>query len=402
MEPVKLALLGASGSIGESTLAVVRANPGKFKVEAVTGNTNLSALQKIVEEFSPRHVCVADSNGVAALRRVLPSDVHVHGGDDSIVMAASLPEVEIVVGAVVGFAGLRSTLAAIDSGKRLALANKESLVAGGELVMSRLRKSRARMLSIDSEHASIHQCLVGYKSGVGIRKIAITASGGPFLHTDVSLLDHVTPAEAVRHPRWQMGAKISVDSATMMNKGLEVIEAHYLFGLPLQDIEVLVHPQSIVHGLVEFNDRSVIAALYEANMQSPIAFVLEDFYRELRCPGCHDGFGEREQRERNFATTNSSLDLIKKGRLEFMPVDAGKFPALDLCRKSLQRGGSAAAVLNAANEEAVSMFLGGEIRFTEIVQIVEAVTSSHQIVPLETYEQIVAVDRWAREAARKI
>lgn len=393
MEPVKLAVLGASGSIGKSTLAVVRANPGMFSVEAITGNINITALQQIAEEFSPRHVCVANSECASSLRKLLPSSIHVHGGEESIAMAASLPEVEIVVGAVVGFAGLRSTLAAIDNDKRLALANKESLVAGGELVMNRLQKSQARMLSIDSEHASIHQCLVGYKPGVGIRKIAITASGGPFLHTDISLLEHVTPAEAVRHPRWQMGAKISVDSATMMNKGLEVIEAHYLFQLPLEDIEVLVHPQSIVHGLVEFNDRSVIAALYEASMQSPIAFVLEDFYRELRDQG---------PRERNFATTNSSLDLIKRGRLEFTSVDGGKFPALDLCRKSLQRGGSATAVLNAANEVAVAMFLGGEIRFTEIVQIVEAVTSSHQVVPLGAYEQIVAVDRWAREAARRM
>jgi len=392
-EPVRIGLLGATGSIGASTLEVVRQNPGRLKVDVVAAHSRVDRLEKIIHEFRPSLACMSDTEAGIELAKRVGSICRVESGSQALVEAAASPNVEVVVGAVVGFAGLESTLSAIDAGKHIALANKESLVAGGDLVSARLRESGSMLLSVDSEHSSIHQCLVGYDSQTPIQRVTLTASGGPFLRKTLAELSSVTPAQAVKHPSWNMGAKISVDSATMMNKGLEIIEAHRLFHISEQRIEVLIHPQSIVHGFVEFADKTVIAALSEPSMQSPIAFVLGEFWFRLRGAG---------RRVRDFKTTTSVLNLATAGSLEFMPVDVERFSAVRLCREALRAGGTAPLVLNAANEVAVAAFLAEKNAFLDIVPCVEEVLARHCVREQKSYEELYQVDAWARREAELV
>ena len=348
-----LALLGATGSIGDSTLDVVARHPDRFSVVALAAHTNASKLATLCRRFRPRYAALSDAAAAHALQGELARDgvrTEVLAGPDALVTLATLAEVDTVLAAIVGAAGLASSLAAARAGKRILLANKESLVLGGAIFMDAVRDGGATLLPIDSEHNAIFQCLpADYArdpAHAGVRRVLLTASGGPFRTRSIESLARVTPAEACRHPTWAMGRKISVDSATMMNKGLEVIEAHWLFGASCDAIEVVIHPQSIVHSLVEYVDGSVLAQLSNPDMRTPIAQAL--------------AYPDR------IATDVPALDLARLASLDFAAPDLTRFPCLRLAYEALRTGGTAPAVLNAANEVAVATFLAGRIAFTDI------------------------------------
>ncbi|MFL6744152.1 MAG: 1-deoxy-D-xylulose-5-phosphate reductoisomerase, partial [Sphingomicrobium sp.] len=346
----KIAILGATGSVGTSTLDLVERNLERFEVVAVTAATNSEALADIARRTGARLAVVSDPTRLADLReRLTDTDCRSEAGEAALLEAAS-GEAELVIAAIVGCAGLKPVMAAVEAGRTVALANKEALVTAGALMTGAAARSGATLLPVDSEHNAIFQCLAcGRREDVS--KIVLTASGGPFRTASADAIRNATPAEAVAHPNWSMGAKISVDSATMMNKGLELIEAHYLFGLPAQRIEVVIHPQSVVHSLVEFIDGSVIAQLGSPDMRIPIAYAL--------------AWPER------IATPAQRLDLAAIATLDFEAADLTRFPALRLAREALEAGGAAPIVLNAANEVAVRRFLAGQIGFTDIAALVE-------------------------------
>ena len=367
----KIAILGATGSIGRSTLDLVERAPERFEVVALTARRNVSELANAALRTGARLAVIADPDCLTELSRLLDgSGCKAAAGPDALIAAAT-GEADWVMAAIVGCAGLLPTMAAAEAGKTVALANKEALVTAGGLMTDAAKRSGATLLPVDSEHNAIFQCLAGSRSEE-IARLVLTASGGPFRLATEQQLREATPAEAVAHPKWSMGAKISVDSATLMNKGLELIEAHYLFGLPPEKIDIVVHPQSVVHSLVEFIDGSLLAQLGSADMRIPISYAL--------------GWPER------IPTPAARLDLVELGRLDFEAPDPKRFPALRLARQALESGGGASVVLNAANEVAVELFLAARIAFTEIASIVEEALESFAAPGPATIADVMELD----------
>ena len=373
-------VLGSTGSVGRDTLDLIARSSGEYAVEALTANTNYALLAEQASRFRPGLAVIADKARYSDLKTELSgTGIRVEAGRDALVEAAGRPA-EWVMAAIVGAAGLEPTLAAARRGAIVALANKECLVSAGSLLMDEIGSGGGTLLPVDSEHNAIFQ-VFDFERRDKVERVILTASGGPFRTLDPEVMAHVTPAQAVAHPTWSMGAKISVDSATMMNKGLELIEAHHIFQLPEDRIEILIHPQSVVHGLVAYVDGSVLAQLGTPDMRTPIAHAL--------------GWPSRMR------TPAARLDLAELGRLTFERPDADRFPALRLARAALERGGAAPAVLNAANEVAVEGFLGGSLGFLKIAEIVERVLDAMVGRTVDSLEDVLAVDREAREIARK-
>jgi 1-deoxy-D-xylulose-5-phosphate reductoisomerase len=374
----KIAILGATGSIGKSTLDLVERNPDRFEVTAVTAATNVEALADVVRRTGARLAVVADERRYTDLAELLVgTNCRAAAGEAALVEAAC--DTEFVIAAIVGCAGLRPAMAAVEAGKTVALANKEALVTAGALMTDAAAASGATLLPVDSEHNAIFQCLAGSRDE-DVARIILTASGGPFRTASNEIIEAATPAQAVAHPNWSMGAKISVDSATLMNKGLELIEAHYLFGMPSARIDVLIHPQSVIHSMVEFVDGSVLAQLGSPDMRIPIAYAL--------------AWPDR------IATPAKRLDLATISRLEFEAPDLKRFPALRLAREALETGGAAPIVLNAANEIAVASFLSGEIGFPEISGLVERALADAKYDAPRSIGDVLEIDRVTRESAR--
>jgi 1-deoxy-D-xylulose-5-phosphate reductoisomerase len=378
----RLSILGSTGSIGRNTLAVVARFPDSFAVEALAAKSNLPLLIEQVALFKPELAVVHNQHLAGELRKMLPdgSRTRVLCGVEGYSEAASLPSVDMVVTAVVGAAGVLPTLAAIDAGKDVALANKETLVVAGEIVMQNAAARNVRILPVDSEHSAIFQCLAGSRPE-DLSKILLTASGGPFLNRPKEEFADITPESALRHPNWQMGPKITIDSATLMNKGLEIIEAKWLFGVPLAQIEVVVHPQSIVHSMVAFRDGSVMAQMGVPDMKGAIAYALSFPARlplALPVPDFTNGMA-----------------------LTFQKPDLEKFPCLSLAFRAGESGGTLPAVMNAANEVAVQAFLNGRVAFTRIPQVIRAVMEMHAVIEKPDLTTLLEADRCARAAAEE-
>jgi len=387
--PRSVTILGSTGSIGRNTLDVIRRNPGRFTVKALSANKSVEEIRNQIGEFHPQSVVITDPGAAQTLQKEF--------GTIILTGAEALNEIatqsDIIVAAMVGFAGLRPTLEAIRSGKRVAIANKETLVVAGELMTALAKRSGAEIIPIDSEHSAIAQCLVG-ESPESIKRIILTASGGPFRTRAKETFDSITLSEALKHPNWVMGRKITIDSATLMNKGLEIIEAKWLFGVPLEKVDVIVHPQSIVHSMVEFCDGSVKAQLGAPDMRLPIQYAL--------------GYPDRLPQEYD------RLDLLASNKLDFEKPDSEKFPCLRLAREAAGLGGVYPCILNAANEIAVEAFLNEEIRFTDIPNIIKRTmeaapprsaqsldASSDQSITADI-ERIYHADRLAREQAKQL
>ncbi len=375
----RIAILGSTGSIGESALDVVRASGGRLGIAALAAGSNWRRLAVQAREFRPYLAAAADAAAARELERELAgSGIRVVSGREGLEQVATLAAADVVLSAIVGAAGILPTLAAARCGKTIALANKESLVAAGSLITAAVRDAGGTLLPVDSEHSALFQLLAGRNSSE-VTRIVLTASGGPFFRRSGSL-DEVAPEDALRHPSWSMGAKVTIDSATLMNKGLEVIEAHWLFGVPLERIAVVIHPQSIVHGAVELTDGALLAHLSPADMRIPIAAAL---YHPVRVP-----------------LPWQRIDLATIGSLEFLPPDNARFPALDLAYAAFARGGIAPAVLNAANEVAVQAFLERRLRFTAIPEVVARVLAGvADDARVPGIDRVLAADAAAREAA---
>ena len=379
----RLAILGSTGSIGQNALAVVAEHPQEFEVVGLAAGKNIGLLAEQIRAYRPQRVSVQDERVARELKASLDGEppVEILAGPEGAVAVAAAPEADLVVSAMVGAVGLPPTLAAVEAGKTVALANKESLVAAGPLVMAAVAANGASLIPVDSEHSAIFQALGGqYREGV--RRLWLTASGGPFRTWPQEKLDAATPDQALKHPNWAMGAKITIDSATMMNKALEVIEAGVLFRLPVSQIEVFVHPQSIIHSLVEFVDGSVLAQLGWPDMRLPIAYALTY--------------------PRRLPLNSEPLDLEKVAQLTFERPDFKRFPALRLGYEAAKSGGTMPAVLNAANEVAVAAFLAGRLPFPGIPRVVEETMAKHTPAPLENLDQVLAVNNWAREYAQNL
>lgn len=346
----KILILGSTGSIGVNTLNVIRKFPDKFKVAGLTVNSNIVELEKQIAEFNPEFVVIKDDAKFSEFKKRFDKKINVLSGSDGLIEAASAGDYDILVSALVGFAGLTPTIEAIKRGKRIALANKETLVVAGELVTNLVRDFNAEIIPVDSEHSAIYQCLIGEELKE-VEKLILTASGGPFLDKKKSFFETATVDEALNHPNWKMGSKITIDSASMMNKGLEVIEAKWLFGLPSEKIEVVIHPQSIVHSMIQFVDGSIKAQLGLPDMKLPIQYALT--------------FPERL--ENDFTRTN----LASIGTLTFTEPDKNKFECLQLAYQALEASGTAPCILNAANEIAVDKFLNGKINFSQIPELIK-------------------------------
>jgi 1-deoxy-D-xylulose-5-phosphate reductoisomerase len=373
----RLAVLGSTGSIGKSCCEVVRAHASTMRIVAVTTNSRWEELAAQCWQFRPALAVVADETCRAKIAAgVFPSETEVLFGADAIMRAAAHPEIDVVVSGIVGAAGLRGTWSAIEAGKRVAVANKETLVVAGPLVTELARKTGAELIPVDSEHSAVFQALASGRRE-DLRRIILTASGGPFRTWPKERLQHVTPKDALAHPTWQMGPKITVDSATMMNKALEIIEARWLFNLEPDQIDVVVHPQSIVHSLVEFVDGSVLAQMSPPDMKLPIQYAIT--YPERRT-----GISPR-------------LDFQSAFALDFEPPDPERFPALALGHEVARRGGTCGAVLNAANEVAVARFLAGSLSFPDISRACREVLESHHFEPSPTLDELLKQDAWARQ-----
>jgi 1-deoxy-D-xylulose-5-phosphate reductoisomerase len=378
-----LSILGSTGSIGVTTLDVVGRFPDRFRVAALAAGRNVDRLAEQVRRFEPAMVATGDDAGAEALRAALPDyRGEILTGIEGITRVATAPGADLLISALVGAIGLGPTLAAIESGKDVALANKEVLVVAGELVQAAARRRGVNVFPIDSEHNAIYQAMHGHRRE-DVRRIILTASGGPFLRASLDDLRAATPDQALRHPTWKMGAKITIDSSTLMNKGLEVIEAHWLFALPPERIDVVIHPQSIVHSMVEYVDGSVIAQLGIPDMSIPISFILA-------------------YPERLTLDHLPSLDLVQAGRLEFLAPDFERFPCLGLAYDALRARGAVPAVLNAANEVLVESFLDKRIAYLDIPRIARAVVERHAGAGAQTLDALLAADAWARDAARAI
>ncbi len=373
----RLAILGSTGSIGSSTLAVVESHPEEFRVVALAAGSNLDRLAQQLRRFRPALVSVATEAAARALRERVDGVVEVSWGSEGLARVATYPEADLIVSALVGAAGMVPTLAAVQAGKDVALANKESLVTAGGLVMAAARRTGARILPVDSEHSAVFQCLAN-GGRAGLRRVVLTASGGPFRTTPREDFAGITPAQALRHPTWNMGRKITIDSATLMNKGLEVIEARWLFDVQSTQVDVLVHPQSIVHSMVEYEDGSFLAQLGITDMRLPILYA-------LRYPD-------------RGPCTLPRLRLDEVGALTFEAVDREKFPCLGYAYQALEAGGTAPAVLNAANEVAVQQFLDGTIRFDQIPELIARALEDHPARPITSADDVLEVDRAVRQA----
>lgn len=377
----KVAVLGSTGSIGTQTLDVVSRQPEAYEVVGLAAGSNVDLLLEQVMAFRPKIVSVSSPDAADKLRGQVPAGVKVASGEAGLVEVAAGAGADFVVCALVGSIGLVSTLAAIDAGADIGLANKESLVTAGHIVMARAQAKGVALLPVDSEHSALFQCLNGEDSKA-VKRLVLTASGGSFRDRTRDQLRGVTVEEALKHPNWSMGAKITIDSATMANKGLEVIEAHWLFGVPYERIDVVIHPESIVHSMVEFADTSVMAQLGNPDMRVPIQYALT--YPERR------------------PSPASPLDLLAKGTLHFRPMDFDRFPCLRLAYEAGKAGGTATTVFNAANETAVARFLQGEIAFLSIEDIIERVLSRYTPTASPDLETILATDAWARNEASTI
>ena len=386
-----ISIIGSTGTIGINTLDVVCQHPDRYTVFALTANTNVEKLYDQCVQFQPKYAVLRDTEAARELRERLSGyDIEVLQGDSGLIDVASAAEVDAVMCAIVGAAGLSSSLAAAKAGKIVLLANKESLVMSGDVFMSAVREANATLIPIDSEHNAIFQCLPETHSNMlvngkhsldelGIDKILLTGSGGPFRAVERATLTEITPEQAIAHPNWTMGPKISVDSATMMNKGLEYIEACWLFSASGEQIEILVHPESIIHSMVQYRDGSVLAQLGQPDMRTPIAYGL--------------GYPER------ISAGVGSLDFTELKALTFEPADPIRFPALALAKNAMQAGGTAPAILNAANEVAVSAFLAGQLAFLAITDVIDYVMQAQEITEANELDVILAADSAARECA---
>jgi 1-deoxy-D-xylulose-5-phosphate reductoisomerase len=377
----RLSILGSTGSIGVNTLRVVAEHPDRFQVVALAAGGNVARLAKQIETFHPEVVSVMSPEHARDLKERLPSPrPQILFGPEGLRYIASHPSADLVIAALAGSIGLLPTLAAVEAKKNLAIANKEPLVMAGEILMRECRKRRVRLLPIDSEHSAIFQSLAGHRRA-DVQRLILTASGGPFLRRPLREFAAITPHEAMQHPHWRMGKKISVDSATLMNKGLEVIEAHFLFGIPASRIEVQIHPQSIVHSMVEYIDGSIIAQMAIPDMRGPIAYALSFPERiHLRLP---------------------SLDLFERSPLTFHRVDPRRFPALGLAYRALEEGGTMPAVLNGANEVAVEAFLQGQLPFVQIAPLIRKTMDRHRPRKLTGIEDVLEAHHWAQRQARE-
>jgi 1-deoxy-D-xylulose-5-phosphate reductoisomerase len=376
-----ITILGSTGSIGVSTLEIVSAHPDRFRVVAMTAGKSLELFARQIKQFAPRIAVVAFNEDVSRMKELCSGlDVTILGGVEGLIAAATADETEMVVAAIVGAAGLIPTAAAIRARKDIALANKETLVTAGHLFMDLVVEFGVRLFPVDSEHSAIFQSIEGHRSE-DIKKIILTASGGPFLNTPATHLPNVTVRDALNHPNWNMGKKITIDSATMMNKGLEVIEARWLFNTPVEKIQVNIHPQSIIHSMVEYVDGCVIAQLGTPDMKAPIAYAL--------------AYPER------ITTGIKPLDLTTFSGLTFFNPDS-KFRCLDLAYRAITAGESMPAVMNAANEIAVAEFLEGRIGFTQIAETIERTMDAHTAGNLRSIEEVLKADLWGRESAREI
>lgn len=376
----RLSILGSTGSIGVQTLDIVAENPDLFEVTSLAAGSNWQRLAEQAVRFDADCVVIADTSKYEALKSALASyPIKVFTGEESLRQMVRSSEVDVVVNALVGYAGLHPTVAAIEAGKKIALANKETLVVGGDLVMRMAAERKVPIMPIDSEHSAIFQCLAGERSAP--RRLIVTCSGGSLRDVPREALADVTPEQALRHPQWSMGAKITIDSSTLVNKGFEVIEARWLFDMPAERIDVVLHPQSIVHSMVEFEDGAVKAQLGSADMRIPISHAL--FY-----PARAERPGER-------------FDILGHPQLTFAAVDRAKYPALDIAYDCLRRGGTAACTMNGANEVAVAAFLGGRCRWTDIVRTIEAALQRAAFAPHPAPDDYAAADAEARLLARE-
>jgi len=378
----RLAILGSTGSIGVNTLDIVRQYPERFEVISLSAGVNTQLLEQQILKFRPKVVSVLNRELSEALQRKLShASVEIVHGVEGLIQVATHPEVDQVVSAIVGAVGLIPTLSAIKTGKAIALANKESLVMAGKIVMEEARRNNAQIFPVDSEHSAIFQALLGHQKE-DVRRLILTASGGPFLHLPIARLREVTVKEALNHPHWEMGKKITIDSASLMNKGLEVIEAHWLFNIPVEKIAVQIHPQSVVHSMVEYIDGSIVAQMGIADMRIPIAYALSFPQRiGLKLP---------------------PLDFSQTGALTFFSPDPERFPCLKLAYRSIEIGETMPAILNAANEVAVNAFLEGSIKFTEIPLLLQRVMEEHEVKSARTIEDILKADHSGRERAKVI
>ena len=377
-----LSILGSTGSIGVSTLEIVAAYPDRFRVAAMTAGRNLELFARQIRQFTPRIAAVASREDVPRLKDLCSGlDVEILGGVDGLTAAATADEAEMIVAAIVGAAGLAPTAAAVRAGKDIALANKETLVTAGHLFMDMISEYGVKLYPVDSEHSAVFQSIEGHRSQ-DISKIILTASGGPFRNTPVDQLARVTVRDALNHPNWSMGRKITIDSATMMNKGLEVLEARWLFDAPVEKIEVNIHPQSIIHSMVEYVDGCVIAQLGTPDMKAPIAYALSHPER--------------------VATGVTPLDLTTFSGLTFFKPDMDKFRCLGLAYRAINEGESMPAVMNAANEIAVEAFLKGEIGFLQIPEVIERTMDAHQAHDLKSIDEVLQADSWGRDTAQGI
>lgn len=374
-----IVVLGSTGSVGVSTLDLVRRFPEEFRIRGLVAGRNLKLLAAQIREFAPEWVSVQEEVGVSLLRKILRDrKVEILWGESGAASVATANGVDIVLAAIVGGAGLVPTLEAVRAGKEVALANKEALVMAGEIFVREAKKKGVRLLPVDSEHSAIFQCLQGNRREE-VDRLILTASGGPFLRVSLNTLDSVTVKQALKHPNWKMGPKITVDSATMMNKGLEVVEARWLFDIMPSQVEVVIHPQSIVHSMVRYQDGSIIAQLGIPDMRIPIAYALSYPHR--------------------LKVDWSPLELTQLGELTFLPVEKKRYPALRLAYQALAAGGTMPAVLNAANEIAVAAFLERRISFRKIHRVIERTMAAHVSRHPQEVQQILEVDRWAREKA---
>ncbi|MEK6589433.1 MAG: 1-deoxy-D-xylulose-5-phosphate reductoisomerase [Nitrospinota bacterium] len=377
----KISILGSTGSIGVSALDVISRHMDKFQVVGLAAGGNDELLHIQIEKFKPRVVALFSDIGTEKLkRRVRDKGVRIASGIDGVIEVATMSDADMVISAIVGAAGLIPTISAIRANKDIALANKETLVMAGEIIMRELN-GRGRIIPIDSEHSAIFQSLSGEKRE-NIRRLILTASGGPFRNFSKEEFKDITPEDAMKHPNWRMGQKVTIDSATLMNKGFEVIEARWLFGVSYKDIDVLIHPQSIIHSLVEFIDGSVIAQLGIPDMRIPISYALN--------------YPDRLE------NALPPLNLVKIRNLSFERPDVEKFPCLTFAYESLEKGGTMPAVLNAANEVAVSSFLKREIHFTEIPEVIKETMDSHEVCSVREISDILKADKWGREYARDL
>ena len=378
----KITLLGSTGSIGTQTLDIVQKYPEKFSVFALAAHSNFEKLAQQAQLFKPKYVAIYNKELASQLQKLVPPKVEVITGMEALCFLATHAESDLIVSAIVGSVGIEPTYYAAKCGKTIALANKESLVAAGSLIMDEARKNGATILPIDSEHSALFQCMHDSSGTKKIKKMIVTASGGPFLHHSNEQLEKVTLQDALKHPNWVMGSKVTIDSSTLMNKGFEVIEAFWLFGLETHQIEAVVHPQSLVHGLVEFVDHSMIAQISSHDMHLPIQYALT--------------YPDR------FPSQVESIDFTKALQLEFLPVDIQRFRCLGLAFDALKEGGSMACFMNGVNETLVDRFIKGEIKWNDIALLLEELMNSHQVVHNMDLESVLSIDREAKQMAQSV